>query len=442
MRILVATGLNQGTAEYQNIGDIAMLQVAVARLAELWPDAEILVLTDSEAGLARFCPQAKPLSRCGAETWLVDGVITGPLHLVLPDWITVHIRRTKRWLRMHAPGMIDFLLGNRFRLHDGEARGPKVRSFMRAIRSCDLLVIAGCGGFADSCRTWNLYALGLIELAFAHHKRVALFGQGLGPLTDAEILDRMSEVLPRVSLLSSRGTRGAEAISKQIGVPAEVFVTTGDEAIEPAFLSRSSVPGNAIGINLRIASYSGVSESQADAIGVVLRDFAARQHTPLIPLPIAIHRSANDRESIGRLLGVTHCAQVVPQLASPEAVYAELAKCRIVVTGAYHAAVFALAQGIPTICLSASKYYSAKFEGLANLFGKGCTVVDLQEEDSIVALSISIEEYWNLSEQMGDTLRRAAISQIATSRNAYLRVRSLFPGMPSNGGGSGCFVNP
>ena len=75
MRILIGTGLNFGPAEYQNIGDIAMLQVALTRLAELWPDAEILVLTDSVTDLARFCPSAQPLSRYGAETWIDGGVI-------------------------------------------------------------------------------------------------------------------------------------------------------------------------------------------------------------------------------------------------------------------------------------------------------------------------------------------------------------------------------
>jgi hypothetical protein len=35
MRIVVATGLNTGAAEYQNMGDVAMLQVAVARLLRL-----------------------------------------------------------------------------------------------------------------------------------------------------------------------------------------------------------------------------------------------------------------------------------------------------------------------------------------------------------------------------------------------------------------------
>ena len=423
MRILVCTGLNDGTAEYQNIGDIAMLQVAVSRLAELWPGAEIVVLTDSDAGLARFCPQAKPLSRCGAETWVIDGVITGPLHLVLPEWITVHIRGTKRWLRTHSPGTIDFLLRNRFRVHDGEGRGPKVESFVRALRDCDLLVIAGCGGFADSCRAWNLYALGLIEAALAHHKKVALFGQGLGPLADGEVLGRMRKVLPRVSMLASRGTDGAEMLAAQLGIPKSVFATTGDDAVEAAYRFRSQSPGNAIGVNLRIAPYSGISESHADAIGAVLREFAGRRNAELIPLPIALHSTADDRKSIGRLLGHLIASDEI----SPEAIYSETAKCRIVVTGAYHAAVFALAQGIPTICISGVGYYAAKFEGLRVLFGEGCAIVDLKNKDALKRLSSSLHESYDSSFVFRDELQERAQKQIEASRRAYRQVRESFP---------------
>lgn len=35
-----STSLNAGASEYQNIGDIAILQVAVAGLSELWSDAD------------------------------------------------------------------------------------------------------------------------------------------------------------------------------------------------------------------------------------------------------------------------------------------------------------------------------------------------------------------------------------------------------------------
>ena len=352
---------------------------------------------------------------------------------MLPEWITIHIRRTKRWIRTHAPWIIDFLLRNRFRLHDGEGRGPKVDSFVRGLQQCDLVVIAGCGGFADSCRAWNLYALGLIEAGLAYGKKVALFGQGLGPLMDREVLGRMREVLPRVSMFASRGTEGAEAIAAQLGIPKSAFVTTGDDALEPAYRSRLESPGNGIGVNLRIAAYSGISEFHADAIGATLRDFARSQNAELIPLPIALHRNADDRKSIGRLLGESTNSDAMSGLDSPEAVYSETARCRVVVTGAYHAAVFALAQGIPTVCICAADYYMAKFEGLRALFEDSCVVIDIQQEDSMTLVTRSLASTYMLSCTQRDELQRKAWTQIKAGRAAYRRVGDLFPSTVRDG---------
>ena len=71
MRIVVDTALNTGVAEYSNMGDVAMLQVAVRRLQRMWPSARIEVLTESELNLALFCPEAK--SPSASRKRLVDG---------------------------------------------------------------------------------------------------------------------------------------------------------------------------------------------------------------------------------------------------------------------------------------------------------------------------------------------------------------------------------
>lgn len=428
MRILVGTGLNFGAAEYQNIGDVAMLQVAVERLAELWPDAEILVLTDSPAGLARFCPAARPLPREGAETWISNNVLLGPIHRFLPQSLSPGIRRLKRSLAQESPRLLESLLGLRFRLHDSTGRRSRLQEFLNALWSADLLVICGAGGFAESCRDWNLYVLGLMDAALARGVRFALFGQGIGPLADPDILSRMRQTLPRAMMISSRGTEGAAAIARQIGIPDEVFVTTGDEAVEPAFESRSARLGDSIGVNLRIASYSGVSDSHAAALGSVLRDFARRRGTTLVPLPIALHAYADDRRSISSILEDTGVSNHESMPDSPQALYAATARCRVVVTGAYHAAVFALAQGIPVICLSASDYYAAKFNGLRALFGEGCTVLDPKETHWEDTLTCSLEKAWIMAEQLRPTLLESARSQIEASRKAYLKVRDSFLG--------------
>jgi hypothetical protein len=84
MRIIVDTALNAGSAEYSNMGDVAMLQVGVRRLQRLWPSARIEVLTESPADLARFCPEAMSLPRAGRDLWIGDHAIFGGLGRLLP----------------------------------------------------------------------------------------------------------------------------------------------------------------------------------------------------------------------------------------------------------------------------------------------------------------------------------------------------------------------
>ena len=103
----------------------------------------------------------------------------------------------------------------------------------------------------------------------------------------------------------------------------------------------------------------------------------------------------------------------------------QTARCRVVVTGAYHAAVFALAQGIPVVCLSNSPYYQTKFEGLEDLFGRGCAIVGLSDPDLRGRLTIAIERAWDSAEAVRSPLLQSARSQIERSQTAYQRVKTL-----------------
>jgi polysaccharide pyruvyl transferase WcaK-like protein len=425
MRILISTGLNSGEAEYRNIGDVAMLQAAVDRVSEFWPEAEILVLTDSPTDLVRFCPNARPLSRNGAKTWVGDHVLLGQLHRLLPDSASNLLSAAKQRFRTRRPGILRAMLRARFLVRDSEDRSRAVESFLSALETSDLLLICGSGGFADSCREWNLFTLALIETAMVAGVPVALTGQGIGPISDCDVIARMRRVLPHVALFASRGTRGADALARELGIPGDVFCTTGDDAVEPAYKARPALPGCAIGVNLRVATYSGVSEDVADVTGAVLRSFAESRGTTLVPLPIATHAYANDANTLGRILGTATSS--FGTLDSPQYTYAQTARCRLVVTGAYHAAVFALSQGIPAICISGSDYYAFKFAGLRSLFGAGCTIIDLQQEDLEKSLSVSLQEAWKQADCIRQELLDAARTQINASRNVFLRLQKLFP---------------
>jgi polysaccharide pyruvyl transferase WcaK-like protein len=426
MRIIVATGLNTGTAEYKNMGDVAMLQVAVARLLSLWPDANVQVLTESPSNLARYCPRAKALPRAGCACWVGDRVLLGRYHQFLPKWVSLRLSALKRAVGLYWPALLDLLVRLRLSLRDRNGLREEFRIFLEALKSADLLVVCGSGGFADSCREWNLSILGTMAAALQRSIPIAMFGQGMGPLTDPSVLSRAGKIFPQVTLITLRGNRGGLPLLESLGVSPAGVLTTGDEAVELAYAARVRESGSAVGINLRVASYADVKTDTIEKVGSVLQVFARRHQAPLLPIPIASHDYAQDHQTILRLLaGFDDESDGGLSLDSPLKLIQQTARCRVVVTGAYHAAVFALAQGIPVVCLSNSPYYLSKFQGLQDLFGLGCEIIMLNEPDLPGTLMTAIERMWNTAESVRMPLLQSALSKIDASRGGYERVKSL-----------------
>jgi polysaccharide pyruvyl transferase WcaK-like protein len=426
MRVIVATGLNEGEAEYENMGDVAMLQAAVGRLLALWPEATIEVLTDSPSNLARYCPGAKPLPRAGCACWVESRVLPGRYQHLLPKWTSSRLGALKRAIALRWPFLLEYLIHRRLSLRSRNNEGSDFSDFMEALHDADLLAVCGSGGFADSCQKWNLFALGTMEAAIRRGIKVVMFGQGMGPLSDPIVLFRAKAVLPKVALITLRGSRGGSELLESMGVPSSRVLTTGDEAIELAYTARVQQPGTGIGINLRIAFYSGVETHITEEVSSTLQQFARQHRAALVPIPIAFHKSANDHLTIRRLLkGFDDESDGGLALDTPLKLIRQASRCRIVVTGAYHAAVFALAQGIPVVCMTNSDYYLAKFQGLVDLFGVGCTIVSLSEPDLSGRLAAAMENAWSSAETVRPSLLRSALVQIRESRRAYHKAESL-----------------
>ena len=426
MRIVVETALNRGAAEYLNLGDVSMLQVAVRRLQRLWPSASISVLTDSGDGLKRYCPGAKPLSRTGRDRWIGDSFAFGGLHKYLPRKAASALRTATDALERNLPRFLRALVGLRLRVRDSEHIRGDVAEFLGAMEGADLFVVCGAGGFTDSCREWNLTTLGTLETALRRHIPVAMFGQGMGPLSDAHVLSRAKDVLPAVGLITLRGGRGGQALAESLGVAPSRAQITGDEAVELAYEARPAKVGHALGVNLRVASYADVNEDVCDRLRPVLQDFARGRDAPMLPVPIAFHAHASDHLAIRRILaGYDDQSDGGLSLDTPLKVIEQVGRCRVVVTGAYHAAVFSLAQGIPVVCLAGSADYMAKFLGLQDLFGQGCETLLLDDPMFTRKLEAALENAWRTAEEVRLPLQRAAARQIELSWHAYERVRHL-----------------
>jgi colanic acid/amylovoran biosynthesis protein len=397
-----------------NVGDIAMLQIAVRRLRERWPGATIGVITDAPAELGRYCPGTSPVSAAGRRIWFGEALLTNRLLELLPARGAAAASRLGRFIRRTWPRAARWIIGVKCRLKRESA--TELDGFFTAMVSADLLVVSGAGAITNAFAPLALTILDLVDLAVARGTTTAILGQGVGPISDQALYDRAAEVLPKVRVIGIRERLHSRPLLRSLGVSADRIFDTGDDAVELAVERVSRAPGTAVGVSIRIARYSGVDDETIASIRATLVDIEKRYEARFVGLPVSRYWKERDAEAIAALLPGEF---EVPEPVDAVDIIDRIAGCRVVIAGSYHAAVFALAQGVPVLALAASDYYVWKFEGLADEFAGGCTIVHLAEADLSTRLATAFESTWNCDENLRTHLRAAAKAQVARSRAAY-----------------------
>ncbi|MDH3724773.1 MAG: polysaccharide pyruvyl transferase family protein [Thermoleophilia bacterium] len=422
MRILVDNG------EYGlvNKGDLAIIQVTVSRLRELWPNAEIGLVTEAPAKVGMYFPGVTPVPYSGPGGWPEPGM---PLRIAerAPGLLragldagqatTTRARNAARPLKRAIRAPHDPL--------DAEPEVPQIdyRPAPGAVREADLVVCAGGGYMTDAHAGGVSRTLSILSAAVDAGIPTAMFGQGIGPLERSELASRAKEVLPRLELIALREGVRSPALLGELGVPAERVVVTGDDAIGLAVALRSYAAGPDLGINLRLAEYTDVKREQVVDVSAAVQAAANARVAYLSPIYVS---EWQDEDRLGTLEIAGDYPLIRPdhsRHAPPSEVIERVGQCRVLVTSTYHAAVFALSQGIPTICLPRSQYYIGTFEGLANQFPTGCKLVPLDTHGLRDSLTRGIHAMWDQAPDLRSTLRDAAAGQVAASRTAYRRLR-------------------
>ena len=413
----------------QNIGDLAMLTVAVSRLRELWPDASIQVITGAPDNIKRLCPDVETIPVSGRQLVLQQRLL-GRFERLLPPMIAERWHAVEDRFRSRYPAVLGFAQ----QLKSGSAAGTArdVSEFLAAVDRADLLVVCGSGVLADGFPESALGVLATLEMGAQRGIPTAMFGQGLGPLESAALRSRAAEVLPRVRLVALRERLASLPLLASLGMSPDRVVVTGDDAIELAQQDRAADPDLAepanrnIGVNLRVASYSKVGREHFDVLRQALRSASQAHDAGLVALPIA-HKRQLDVTTLRELLAGL-AADGDPggaSLTTPERVIRRIRQCRVVVTGSYHVGVFALAQGIPAVALVSSRYYGDKMTGLADQFGGGCEVVTLDGALSASRISEAIGAAWESADRVRPALLARAADQVASGRAAYARLLNI-----------------
>jgi polysaccharide pyruvyl transferase WcaK-like protein len=389
-----------------------MLQVCVQRLRERWPRARIAVVTEAPALLERHCPGTVPVPAAGRYAWLRQPRATGS---PTPE------RRLAR--RLPIPAARALL---RVEARRRGRRGSELATFVGELLAADLFLLSGRGGLTDAFADESVAVLEELALATAAGVPTALLGQGIGPLGD-DLRRRAASVLPAIGLIGLREGVNAPRLLMQLGVPSARVAVTGDDAIELALAGTADTHGSltppageqrrALAVSLRVAGYADIGMTQATVVAVAVRAVAARLAAPIEPIAMSQHPHEDDA---GALAALADGEMAV--LADAAAAIARIGRARVIVTGSYHAAVFALAQGIPAVCVTASPYYDWKLAGLRGQFGDGCEVVSLAEPDGEQRIATSTERLWQRAPQLAAELRLAAERQVTAGRQVYARL--------------------
>jgi polysaccharide pyruvyl transferase WcaK-like protein len=294
-----------------------------------------------------------------------------------------------------------------------------------AVRDASLVLAIGGGYFTDVDPAQVHRTLDLLEHAADRGIPTAMVGQGLGPLDDPVLLDRARAVLPRVDLITLREGRVGPALLASMGVAPERVLVTGDDAVELGHDARGGEPGTDIGLCLRVAGYSPVARAARTAVARAVTAVASETGSTLRPLIISEFRSEDRRSTLPLVAGFPRVAPVQSRYVTARELARRVSHCRVLVTGAYHLAVFALAQGIPVVGLSSSRYYDDKLNGLRDMFGDGLEPLRLDDPELEHHLGHAVRTAWDRAAELREPLLARAVEQITTSRQAFERVFAL-----------------
>ena len=403
--------IQSGSYELDNLGDQSMVRAAIGRISERLPGAVISVVSRSIQGLRSVAPGAHAVPVENKSEWKLVRLVYLGARKTVPS--------VDPFLRAHFPRLFHGLL----RLKARKLINREV------LRETDFMIVSGGAYFTDVFpgQAWSslerMRAAEILGIPFA------LVGQGIGPLTDPAMRHAAAELLPRARLIAVRERETSLRLLHELGVGDENIFVTGDDAVEEAWLRRSADPGSSIGVNLRVAPYAGTSVDDATSMRVSLRSIVAATSAELVSLPVCISESvesssdATVAKHILSGLGTSPGTDAVPTSVSDLIV--RVSACRVVVTGSYHCAVFALSQGIPAVCVYNSEYYRIKFLGLKDLFGVGCEVISITSEKFSDRLAAATIEMWGHAASLRPVLLSAAEKQIAAGRRVYDELCSI-----------------
>jgi len=407
-----------------NLGDVAMLQAGVQALSTAFPGAELHVVTTAPDRLSRFCPGTHAVAPDAQQVWRNAKATRWPMSLLPSAWRKRLVAQTEL-LKLRAPMRAIRQVKRSQRV--SRTRSRAWEAWPRFIENMDAVVSTGGGFLNDTFPTQRVNVLLTMRLAQAMGKPTAWFGQGIGPLQNGPHATIVATALREARVVSLREGLAARKFAHVHDLDFARFHLNGDDA----FVLLASLPtetknnGAYIGVNVRPAAYAQIDESAQQNLGSALASLASQEGCPILPLAVSLPPTDDDAGFVRQIVPAEVCANE-PAADAPKALYAQVQRCRLVVTASYHAAIFALAAGVPVVGLSASAYYDQKFDGLKAFFPETLAILRPQQADFSLALEAVAQRFATLPQTTRESARNTAQEIAQRVQRSYDAFRESF----------------
>ncbi len=442
MRIL----LDQAVHDHRNKGNNALLEIALDRFRAYWPDASFEVLSISPHFCRVYIPGTAPISPY--DLW-ETGKSLEKMHRYMPTMMWQLLFETRERLQhntgftssarklrqliasprkhdapQHDEEQADEIEGSTELITADQSLAEPTAPYSR-IADYDLYVPTGGGYMCDFDQRFLYSMFDRLEAAVNHGVPAVMVGQGIGPIEDPNLRARAREVLPMLDYIMIREERVARPLLDLLNVPQHKAIMTGDDAIELAYQVRKNELGTGIGLSLRVAAYTQVDDQHINAIHPVILKAAQKYGAELIAAPIDVNE-ADIRYIEAMMKGHNKRSSSWMRFESTAHLINRISRCRMMITGTFHGAVFALGQGIPVIALAKSVEYTNKLVGLTTEYGEeGCQVIDLSAANMPQKLEEVIERAWTEADRLRPSLLQQSKRQIDLGQAAYQKIYDL-----------------
>jgi polysaccharide pyruvyl transferase WcaK-like protein len=410
---------DNGDYDLANLGDTAMFVTAVRRIRKFCPAAKISALTRNPERLKYYCADVQPLVLDCAHAWWGWPALFPISRRWIPEGIYSYLNALDTSAKRNIPVLCNSLMriSSRIRPH----RQDLIERYFHALTAADLVILTGCGFLTDAFASNAVRILYFFQLAKSLGKRTAMFSQGLGPLRDRSIREVARKTLAELDFLALREKLNGPRLLSSLGVSTDGVAVTGDDALEIALCCEHRDPRDALGVNLRVAQYALVAAPHIAMARRSIVRFLKSVRASAIPVPISTPPNIDDWQEIGRAFENTGVLRNVGRPLDVYGLIQLINRCRVVCTGSYHAAVFALALGIPTVALATNDYYKWKFLGLAEMFNVGLGMVMLSESQPESCIYDELHRAWDSSKALSPRLVKSAREQVALQNQTYTK---------------------